>query len=72
MSTLSDAEKLKVLQTTVAKLDKLYGKGTIIGRHQSHGRRCCLVGLDRIRCSLGRWWLPPRAYHRDIWTRIVG
>lgn len=30
MSTLSDAEKLKVLQTTVAKLDKLYGKGTVM------------------------------------------
>ena len=66
-------EKLKALKLTVDKLDKTYGKGTVmkLGDRTSRTYRSYFYGLTRSGYSTWYRRLSKRKSRRNIWTRII-
>jgi len=53
--------KLKALQLTLDKLDKTYGKGSVMKLGCSNRRcRCDFIWFFRFRFSFRCWWLSKR------------
>jgi recombination protein RecA len=66
--------KLKSLQATIDRLDKTYGKGTImrLGDKQAIEVEVIPTGSLGLDMALGCYGLPERTYYRNIRPRILG
>ncbi len=72
MSNEKDA-KLKALKLTLDKLDKAYGKGTVMKMSDQAvvDVEAIPSGSLRFRHSTWCWRISKRSSYRNIWSRII-
>ena len=71
---MSDAkEKLKALQLTLDKLEKTYGKGTVMKLSDEKVMDVPAISTGSLGLGhcIGYRWNPTRKDHRDLRTRVV-
>lgn len=66
------ADKMKALQAAMAKIEKDFGKGSIMRMGDEHVEPVDVIptGSIGLNAALGRGRLSPWPYHRDLRTRI--
>jgi len=69
---MSNSDKLKALQLTLDKLEKSYGKGTImkLGDSAVEPIESISTGSLGLDIAIRHWWGSKRKNHRNLWTRI--
>ena len=70
-NNMASSEKLKALQAAMDKIEKSFGKGSIMKMGDESVEQVVVIPrLYRTERSTGRWRLSPRTYHRDLWPGI--
>ena len=68
----ANTDKLKALRAAMDKIEKNYGKGSImkLGDEKHRGYRGDTDRLYRFKRSAGRRRISERTYRRDLWSGI--
>ena len=61
-------EKLKALQAAMSKIEKDYGKGSIMRMGDEQVDNVDVIPTGSIGLNAARRRLPQGTYHRDIWS----
>ena len=62
-------EKLKALQVAMDKIDKTYGRGSIMKLGDENIENVEVIPTVRLQRT-GRGWIPQGTHHRDLWPRV--
>ena len=68
-NNMASSEKLKALQAAMDKIEKSFGKGSIMKMGDESVEQVEVIPSGSIGLT-GRWRLSPRTYHRDLWPGI--
>ena len=67
------SEKLKALQAAMSKIEKDFGKGSIMKLGDEHIENVEVIptGSISLNAALGVGRLSSWTHHRDIWSRVI-
>ena len=69
----TQAEKLKALQAAMSKIEKDFGKGSIMKMGDEIVENVEVIPTEhRTQCRPRRGRLSQRTHHRNLWTGVVG